>query len=416
MAEGVVRRHAKRCPAREGKRCRCKSGWEAWVYLSREGRKVRRSFKTKGEAKAWRSDALMAARKGALREPPKDNRTVYEALADFVAGMKTGEIRPKNKERYKPNTIRSYERAVRLRYKGSELGALRVSQVRRADVQGFADELLGVVSGRSASNVLNPLQAFYSRAVNREELAFNPTEGIDLPLGKSKRPRRIVAPAEAARLIELLPLEDRALWATAFYAGLRRGELQALRCEDIDLARNLLYVRKGWDQEEGEIEPKSEAAKRTIPLLAILRDFLDEQLARTGRTGADRVFGRSADQVFYPSTVDGRAKRAWKAHNIAEREAAEGEGRSPVLLTLLTLHECRHTFASLLIDTGANAKAIQQVMGHTKIQTTFDVYGHLLPGSYDDVRARMDAYLAAGASDSDSTAGASVDPAVRAED
>jgi integrase len=62
------------------------------------------------------------------------------------------------------------------------------------------------------------------------------------------------------------------------------------------------------------------------------------------------------------------------------------------LLTLLTMHECRHTFASVLIDTGANPKAIQEVMGHSKIQTTFDVYGHLLPGSYDDIRARMDAY------------------------
>lgn len=61
---------------------------------------------------------------------------------------------------------------------------------------------------------------------------------------------------------------------------------------------------------------------------------------------------------------------------------------------MLTQHECRHTFASLLIDTGANPKAIQLVMGHSKIQTTFDVYGHLLPGSCDDVRARMDAYLA----------------------
>lgn len=394
MAEGIVRRHAPRCPVRVGKRCRCKSGWEAWVYLRREKKKVRRTFKTKREAQAWRSEALTAARKGELRRSPKDTRTIYEALVDFVAGMESGEIRPKKKERYKPNTIRSYERAVRLRYKDSELGALRPSEVRRADVQRFADDLLATLSGHSASNVLNPLQAFYRRAVDREELANEPTNGIDLPSGRSKRPRRIVAPDEAARLIELLPPEDRALWATAFYAGLRRGELQALRCEDIDLARNLIHVKKGWDQEEGEIEPKSEAAKRTIPLLAILRDFLDEQLVRTGRTGTDRIFGRASDQVFYPSTIDGRARRAWKAYNLAEREAAEEEGRAPILLTVLTLHECRHTFASLLIDTGANPKAIQVVMGHSKIQTTFDVYGHLLPGSYDDVRARMDAYLA----------------------
>jgi len=134
MAEGVVRRHARVCPTREGKRCRCKSGWEAWVYLSREKKKVRRTFKTKGEAKAWRTEALTAARKGELRQTPSDKRTVYEALVDFVAGMETGEVRPKKKERYKPNTIRSYERAVRLRYKDSELGGLRPS---RFDVLTF---------------------------------------------------------------------------------------------------------------------------------------------------------------------------------------------------------------------------------------------------------------------------------------
>ena len=55
------------------------------------------------------------------------------------------------------------------------------------------------------------------------------------------------------------------------------------------------------------------------------------------------------------------------------------------------MQECRHTFASVLIDTGANPKAIQ-VIGHPKIQTTFDGCGHLLPGSYGDIRSRMDAY------------------------
>jgi integrase len=73
---------------------------------------------------------------------------------------------------------------------------------------------------------------------------------------------------------------------------------------------------------------------------------------------------------------------------------AEGDGRTPALLTLLNMHECRHTFASLLIEAGANPKAIQEVMGHSKIQTTFDIHGHLLPGSHGDVRARMDACLA----------------------
>lgn len=54
-------------------------------------------------------------------------------------------------------------------------------------------------------------------------------------------------------------------------------------------------------------------------------------------------------------------------------------------------------FASLLIAAGTNPKTIQMLMGHSKIQTTFDTYGHLLPGSHDEVRVRMDAYLAGAA-------------------
>jgi hypothetical protein len=93
-----------------------------------------------------------------------------------------------------------------------------------------------------------------------------------------------------------------------------------------------------------------------------------------GRTGSSRV-------PFYASTVDGRAKRAWTARNAAERKAVEAEGRELELLTLMTMHECRHTFASLLIDTGANPKAIQEVIGHSKIQTTSTFTGICSPAA-----------------------------------
>ena len=166
-----------------------------------------------------------------------------------------------------------------------------------------------------------------------------------------------------------------------------------MRVRDIDLRSNLIAVERGWDQVEGVIEPKSRAGQRSVPLLAILRDYLTEHLRRMGRSGDDLVFGRSLREAFYASTVDGRAKRAWVAANKREREAAERGRREPELLVPISLHLCRHTFASLMIDAGANPKAIQEFMGHSKIQTTFDVYGHLLPGSRDEVHERMDAYL-----------------------
>lgn len=227
------------------------------------------------------------------------------------------------------------------------------------------------------SNTLNPIQAFYRRALDRGQLGYNPAERIDLPVPTNGRPTRIASPADAAALVAAVQESDRALWATAFYAGLRRGELMALRCVDVDLGRSLIRVERSWDQEEGAIDPKSESSRRTVPLLAILRDHLDEHLLRTGRGGEALVFGRTDESPFAPMTIGKRARKAWTA---AELEP-------------ITLHHCRHTFASLLIDSGANPKAIQTFMGHSKIQTTFDTYGHLMPGSHDEVRARMDAYL-----------------------
>ena len=74
------------------------------------------------------------------------------------------------------------------------------------------------------------------------------------------------------------------------------------------------------------------------------------------------AFGRTAQDPFVPSTVRTRARAAWKA-----------AGLEPI-----TLHECRHTFASLMIAAGENPKAIQTFMGHATIQMTFDRYGHLM--------------------------------------
>jgi integrase len=350
------------------------------VYLARERKKVRKTFAREAEAKSWRAEALAAANRGALRPVRRDGRTLADALGEFIAGMRDGTARPKNRAAYKPNTIRSYERAVSRYIEPSQLGGLRVADVRRQDVQQFVDALLGegLASG-TVSNALNPLQAFYRRALDRGQLAYNPAERIDIPTQSNGRPTRIASPAEAASLIAALPEPDRALWATAFYAGLRRGELMALRCVDVDLGRSLIRVERSWDQEEGAIDPKSPSSRRTVPLLALLRDHLDEHLLRTGREGEALVFGRATADPFAPMSVGMRARKAWKAAQLKP----------------ITLHECRHTFASLLIDSGANPKAIQTFMGHSKIQTTFDTYGHLMPGSHDEVRARMDAYLGA---------------------
>lgn len=395
LPAGIRERHARGCPSHDGGRCRCKPSYEAWVYLRREDRKVRKTFARLADAKAWRQDAAGAARRNQLRGP--SSVTVREYADQFLAGMKDGSIPNRSGDRYSPASIRGYERCLRLRVL-PEIGAKKLTDVSRADVQDLADRM--TATGYSAStvqNTLDPLRRMYDRAVKRDIVAIDPTDGLELRRPKGRR-ERIASPGEARRLLAALPDDLRALYATALYAGLRRGELRALRWSDVDLSARTIRVARGWDDDEGERdETKSNAGRRTVPILDVLATTLAAHGLATGRQGDALVFGRGADVAFEPSTVRRQALDAWEAHNTRATEDAAKAGRDPEpdkLLEPIGLHEGRHTFASMLIASGANAKVIQTVMGHATIQMTFDRYGHLMPGGLEEAAAAANAYLA----------------------
>jgi len=90
----------------------------------------------------------------------------------------------------------------------------------------------------------------YRRARAGEGKAANPTRDLELPAPDS-REVEILAPEVAAGLIEALPVDDRAIWATALDAGLRYGELRALRWGAIDLAAGTIKVRESWGLKGG---------------------------------------------------------------------------------------------------------------------------------------------------------------------
>ena len=71
MAEGIRKRHSKGCGARDSGRCSCNAGYEAWVFSKRDGKKIRRTFVQKAEAKSWRADALGALSRGGMRAAKK---------------------------------------------------------------------------------------------------------------------------------------------------------------------------------------------------------------------------------------------------------------------------------------------------------------------------------------------------------
>lgn len=287
-------------------------------------------------------------------------------------------IRTRSGDLYKPSALRAYEAALCQRIL-PVLGAARLFEIKRVDLQDLVEELLSEkLSASTIRNVVMPLRPIYRRAISRGEVALNPTIGLELPAVRGRRDR-IASPDEATKLLEVLQPDDRALWATALYAGLRRGELQALRWEDIDLEAGVIRVERSWDDKERIlIEPKSRAGRRSVPIPSGLRGLLIGHRLRAGRRQG-LVFGASRERPFCPSAVSRRAQRAWLK----------------ATLQPITLHECRHTFASLMIAAGVNAKALSSYMGHSSVTITYDRYGHLMPGNETEAISLLDRYLGA---------------------
>jgi integrase len=373
---GVTVRHRRTCFFRSGGRCSCKPGYQAYVWSTRDGKLIRKTFPTMAAAKAWRDDARTAVRRGTMRAPT--TVTLREAAEAWLAGARDGTIRNRSGELYKPSALNGYEAALNNRILPA-LGGRKLSDVGRSDVQDFADRL--VAEGLSASTVRNalmPLRAILRRAVARGELAVSATAGVELPAVRGRRDR-IASPEEAAALVAALPTTyDRALWGTALYAGLRLGELLALRWSDVDLAGGIIRVERAYDPKSKVfIEVKSRAGRRRVPMVPRLRELLLDRKLEVDAGGDDLVFGRPDGAPFAHPSIRDRAMRSWRI-----------TGLEPI-----GLHEARHTFASLMIAAGVGAKAISSYMGHASITITLDRYGHLMPGSEDEAAALLDAYL-----------------------
>jgi integrase len=301
------------------------------------------------------------------------SRKVREAAAELITGMHAGTVRTRSGDVYKPSAMRAYDEALRVHILPA-VGALRLADVKRKHVQDIADRLHG--AGKNPSTIRNaimPLRVIYRRAIREGEVSVNPCANLDLPAVRGRRDR-IPSPTEAFALVAALPEADQALWATALYAGLRRGELRALEWDDVTLAAGVIRVRRSMDARGSIIAPKSVAGVRTVPIAKVLRAHLAAHRLRNG--SARFVFG-AGDRPFAPDRVAKRAREAWTAAQLEP----------------IGLHDARHAAASVLIAAGVNVKALSAYLGHASITITLDRYGHLFPGNEDEAAALVDAYL-----------------------
>jgi integrase len=345
------------------------------VWSARERKPIRKTFRTLADARAWRQESQVALRKGLLRSPSQIS--LREAADEWLAAAEASVVRTRSGEAYKPSAIRGYRQALNHRALPL-LGSRRLTAISHTVIQDFADRLCAQgLSPSSVRNTILPLRAIYRRAHARGEVAVNPTVKLSLPAVRGMR-ERVAAPTEVTPLLDALPPLERAIFATALYAGLRLGELQALQWDDVDLTANLIHLMRNWDRHAGFVAPKSRSGNRRVPIFSTLRRELLNHRLQQGKGGRGFVFpNKNGTGPFNPGTVKLHTNTAWTA-----------AGLQPI-----GLHECRHSYAAYMIAAGINTKALSTYMGHSSITITLDRYGHLLPGNETDAAIRFDAWL-----------------------
>ena len=390
----IEERHAKDCASERGKRCNCVAHYRGEVRDAR-GRKVRSAWSTsRAQAVAWEEEAVVAVRRGRLRASTPT--TVRQAGIALVAGMRSGAILDRSGKPYKPKTVRSYEHALE-NYIYPLLGSRKVSSLRRADIQGFVEEMRELGAAPSTvHNRLDPLRVIVRRSIDNDELLVDPCARLKMPVVRNSR-TRIESSTTAEALIAALPESEQAFWALALFAGVRRGELRGLQVDDIDFDAGLVRVRRGWDDLEGEIDPKTFAGARDIPMIGELRRICRAHKLQTGRHGTQLFLGRTPADPFYPSTIRSRALKAWGWKQVPNPNPGPPQkiwikDRADALEPL-TPHEARHCAASYMIAAGMDWKKITEFIGHSDVRTTYNRYGKVVPEDLAPAAAQLEEYF-----------------------
>jgi integrase len=250
----------------------------------------------------------------------------------------------------KPSTLRDYGNMVRVLNR--RFGERRLETICAEEIETWARGL--AIGNRTRQKYIVCLGSIFKRAVKRHGLATNPVDFVERPRVRPSAQINVLLPGQVAALIEAAADEqDAALIATAAMAGLRIGEILALRWRDVEVARRTIHVRENWTH--GETTTPKSGTERAVPLA-------DELAHRLGRL-RQRAHQNQADDLAF-CTVGGfhlGYKSLKRRYRTALRRAGLDEG--------FRFHDLRHTFGSTVIRR-ADPREIMEWMGHAELRTT----------------------------------------------
>lgn len=348
---------------------------------------------TKRLAEDWLRDVLDEARRGTLPGMVRTGATFADAVAEFLRYVEYDRT-------LKPSTLRGY-RSIIDAYLLPAFGEMPLEQITAADVERWRSRLGSVserrrvirqqarngdqppappqaLSNSSKNRIVVLLHGVFARACKLHGLPVNPVASVERHPVRNNGDIEVFSPEEVWALVRAASSEqDSAIFLTAAFTGLRRGELIALRWRDIDFAGSAVRVRASYAG--GALTTPKSGKVRSVPLAP----EVSQALAKLGKR--ELLVGED-DLVFVGeagSYLDGSAlRRRYKA--ALERAA----------LRPLRFHDLRHTFGTRMIAK-ADIRRVQEWMGHADIQTTMR-YLHYAPRE-EDARLVAEAFALEGA-------------------
>jgi integrase len=298
---------------------------------------------TKASAQAYLDSLLAQARVGTLPGMVRTGATFQEAAAEWLAYCE-------NVRDCKATTLNDYRTMVAVL--GREFGNRKVESITSPEIERWITDYEG--SNRTRQKYLVCLGSIFKRAKKVYGLPTNPVDVVERPRVRKPATIEVLRPEEVMALVRAAGSEqDAAVFHTAAFAGLRMGELLALRWRDIDFHRRTIHVRDNWAL--GQTTTPKGGGERAVPMA----DEVAARLAKLGQrdhsTGDDDlVFCTERGQHLGPKSLRNRYHAALKAADL--REA-------------FRFHNLRHTFGSTVIRT-ADSREVMEWMGHADLSTT----------------------------------------------
>lgn len=274
------------------------------------------------------------------------------------------------------------------------IGLFNVKDLRQIHLQTIISGMAkSGYSTRTMKGIKQTATRIMAVAVDSDLIMRNPFQGVKVPVIEAKE--RLPITPEQFKLVNEYWRGNRmgAAAMIMLYTGIRKGELLALKWEDIDLEKRTMRISKSLSMLKNQSKvktPKTKAGKREIPIPNILLPVLIEVRKPKGLV-CSSARNSPMTEVAY--------KRAWESYMLHLNESAGGiTGNSRKTKTVwviekFTAHQLRHTYATMLFDANVDIKSAQMFLGHSDIEVTLNIYTHLSKFKTDEAIESLNGHL-----------------------